>query len=132
MTTRAAVLGFAALVAAVVSVTSWSASRSTDEGQRAAVVTADEGAQLFRAKGCASCHRGPGTSGGFEVAPPLTMASSWAGSRVPGTSAEEYLAESIRAPGAVRSPAATGSLQMPALGLTDAEVEAIVAYLLAG
>ena len=94
-------------------------------------MTAEEGAQLFRAKGCASCHRGPGTKGGFEVGPPLTKAASWAGSRVPGASAEEYLAESIRAPDAVRSPAATGTLTMPALGLTDAEVEAIVAYLLA-
>ena len=33
MTTRAAVLGVAALVAAIMSVTSWSASRSVDEGQ---------------------------------------------------------------------------------------------------
>lgn len=59
------------------------------------------GATLFRVKGCASCHIGPsGTTNpgtGPTIGPDLSDAASWAGERRPGMSAEEYLAESVRA-----------------------------------
>jgi hypothetical protein len=48
-------------------------------------------------------------------------------------SAEEYVAESIRDPGAFIAPGwdtATGRPAMPDLAVSDAEVDALVAYLL--
>ena len=94
------------------------------------------GAALFRAKGCATCHHGPDTTALVgESFPDLTGASAWAGERVPGLSAADYLAQSIREPWALASPQgvpAGGQPQvMPALAVSDAEVAAIVEYLLA-
>lgn len=95
------------------------------------------GATLFRVKGCASCHIGPsGTSGpgtGPTIGPDLSDAASWAGERRPGMSAEEYLAESVRAPQAFISPAAApggpgGS--MPRLEVSDAELDRLVELLM--
>ncbi len=68
--------------------------------------------------------------------PRSPTASSWAGSRRPGLSAEEYLDESIREPWAFISPEfhASGgpTTAMPELGLSDAERDAVVAFLLGG
>jgi hypothetical protein len=67
--------------------------------------------------------------------PSLAAASAWAGSRRPGVSAEEYLDESIREPLAFISPEFHGSgptPAMPELGLSDAERDAVVAFLLDG
>ena len=93
-----------------------------------------DGATLFRAKGCASCHDGPDTTGAHGF-PNLAAAPSWAGTRRDGLSARDYLAESIREPGVFRSPAFRsegGPVDaMPLLGLNDAEIDAIVRYLLA-
>ena len=92
-----------------------------------------DGAQLFRAKGCASCHDGPDSTALMVDFTSLAHASSWAGGRRDGLSAEEYITESIRDPSAFISPAwvrggpTTG---MPDLGLTDAEIAAVVVYLL--
>ena len=91
-------------------------------------------ADLFQAKGCASCHDGPdstASSGGF---PSLVDAADWAGRRRPDMTAEAYLAESMTDPNAFISPvftAGTGpTTAMPRLALTPAEVEALVDYLL--
>jgi hypothetical protein len=79
------------------------------------------------------CHDGPDStaSTGF---PSLADADTWAGERRDGMSAEEYLAQSIREPWAFISPEfepAGGPTQaMPALGLREPEIDAIVAYLL--
>jgi mono/diheme cytochrome c family protein len=109
--------------------------------QREAVPTAGstratrafDGASLFRAKGCASCHDGPDSTALLEF-PSLADAPSWAGTRRAGLSAEEYLTESIREPWAFISPEfhpAGGPTQaMPQLGLSNAEIDAIAAYLL--
>jgi len=48
---------------------------------------------------------------------------------VPGLSAEAYVRESIREPGAFVVPGYAG-MEMPQLGLTDAEIDAVVAILL--
>jgi mono/diheme cytochrome c family protein len=100
-----------------------------------AVSSVEHGANLFQAKGCASCHTGPDTTallGGF---PSLKDAPAWAATRRPGLGADRYLAESMRAPAAFVSPAFTGSIGpttgMPQLPLTDAEIVALVDYLLA-
>ena len=92
------------------------------------------GAMLFRAKGCASCHIGPESSSGMSIGPPLIGASDWAGERRPGLSAADYLAESMRTPSAFISPEFSGGqgpmTGMPDLNLSEAEIAALVAYLL--
>ena len=95
-----------------------------------------DGEALFHAKGCATCHTGPTSSASMGEFPSLAAASSWAGARRPGLSAEEYLDESIREPWAFISPEFHGSngptTAMPQLGLSDAERDAVVAFLLSG
>jgi cytochrome c551/c552 len=97
--------------------------------------TAD-GAQLFRAKGCSSCHAGPdsaaSTGTGF---PSLAEASAWAGDRRANSSAEDYLAESIAAPDVFISPdfrpgQSGPTTAMPQLRLSSGEIDALVEYLL--
>ena len=93
------------------------------------------GASLFRAKGCASCHDGPGSTAFVPGFPSLADPGSWAGERKAGLSAGEYLAESIREPSAYLSPELERSggptQSMPELGLSNIEIDAIVTYLLA-
>jgi mono/diheme cytochrome c family protein len=91
------------------------------------------GATLFQAKGCATCHTGPTSMATMGEFPSLAAASSWAGSRRPGLTAEEYLDESIREPWAFISPVFDGSgptTAMPELGLSAPERDAMVAFLL--
>jgi mono/diheme cytochrome c family protein len=95
-----------------------------------------DGETLFHAKGCATCHTGPTSTASMGEFPSLADARSWAGSRREGLSAEQYLAESIREPWAFISPEfhASGgpTTAMPELGLSDAERDAVVAFLLSG
>ncbi len=92
------------------------------------------GASLFQAKGCSSCHDGPDTKSLIDGFPNLSDVASFAGSRKPGYTADEYVAESIRSPGEFISPAFQGGIgptdHMPTLDVSDAEVDALVAYLL--
>lgn len=92
------------------------------------------GAMLFQVKGCASCHNGPDSSLGFYGVPPLTEAGAWAGDRRPGMSAADYFAESMRTPSVFISPAFSSGFGpmtgMPDLNLDDAEIAALVTYLL--
>ncbi len=129
---RACAIG--AVVLALVTIATW------NRGEHAAVANAPpvasvaaDGAQLFRAKGCASCHDGPDSTAQFVDFPSLAHAPSWAGDRRDGVTAAEYIAQSIRDPNAFISPAWTGggpTTAMPQLGLTDAEIAAVVTYLL--
>jgi mono/diheme cytochrome c family protein len=93
-----------------------------------------DGASLFQVKGCATCHLGPDTSPIVAVGPPLVAVSSWAGDRVDGLSAEEYVEQSMRSPSAFISPEyrPTGGPNdgMPVLQLSDDEIDALVGYLL--
>ncbi len=95
-----------------------------------------DGETLFHAKGCATCHTGPTSTASMGEFPSLADARSWAGSRREGLSAEQYLEESIREPWAFISPEfhASGgpTTAMPELGLSDAERDAVVAFLLSG
>ncbi len=92
------------------------------------------GAELFHAKGCASCHDGPDSAARVGGFPPLVDARDWAGQRRPELTAREYLAESINEPDAFISPAFAGGngpvTAMPNLTLTRNEVDAILDYLL--
>jgi mono/diheme cytochrome c family protein len=130
---RIGALGAAvAVVATVGSVVSW---QRTEAAAGVGPGPLD-GAALFQAKGCASCHDGPESQpllGGF---PPLTDAADWAATRRDGMSAADYVAESIRSPSAFFSPVWHGGVgptdAMPDLGLTQAEIDAIVEHVLQG
>ena len=67
--------------------------------------------------------------------PSLADAPSWAGERIDGVSAEEYLEQSMRSPSAFISPVyrpiGGPSDGMPLLQLSDTEIAALVDYLLA-
>ena len=127
--------GVAAAVGALLAVAgSWIGWR--DEGSEPVrAAPAVDGATLFQAKGCATCHNGPTSTASMGEFPSLADAASWAGSRRPGMSAEAYLDESIREPWAFTSPefhASGPTTAMPDLGLSDAERDAVVAFLLSG
>jgi mono/diheme cytochrome c family protein len=127
--TRAAWLASAASALAVAAaVVTWAESGSGSPGPAAS------GATLFQAKGCAGCHPGPDSSPQFADYPSLVNAADWAGTRREGMDAGTYLAESIRTPGVFVSPAfrEQGPSPMPALGLSDPEIDALVDYLLQG
>lgn len=127
--TRAGWLASAASVLAVAAaVVVWVDSSSGDPAP------AVSGETLFQAKGCAGCHAGPDSSPQFTDYPPLTDADVWAGSRREGMDARAYLAESIRTPGVFVSPVfrRDGPSPMPALGLSDREIDALIDYLLQG
>jgi mono/diheme cytochrome c family protein len=123
---------FAAIVSAFGGLVGWQREPLT-----ASTVVSLDGAMLFHAKGCAACHDGPDSSAligsGF---PSLADASTWAVDRRPSLTAVEYLSESIREPWAFMSPkfspGSSGPTNaMPALQVSEAEVSAIVEYLLA-
>ena len=101
-----------------------------NDGQAGQPTTHLDGAQLFRAKGCSSCHVGPDSTTSSTRYPRLVDASVWAGNRRPGMTAEEYIAQSIREPSAFISPESTGDATMPQLDVSDDEVEALIDYLL--
>jgi mono/diheme cytochrome c family protein len=130
---RACAIG--AIVLAVVTLAAWDRGEGEAVADGTTVVDAgvDDGSQLFRAKGCASCHDGPDGHAAFDQFPSLAHAPSWAADRRSGMTAEEYIAQSIRDPGAFISPAWVGGgpvTEMPQLGLTDAEIGVLVDYLL--
>jgi mono/diheme cytochrome c family protein len=121
-----------AVVLAVITVATWNRGEQEATAVAPTAPVAD-GSQLFRAKGCATCHDGPGVRAQYIDFPSLADAPSWASDRRDGLSAEQYIAESIREPGAFISPAWTGggaTTAMPQLGLSDSEIDAIVGYLL--
>lgn len=84
---------------------------------------------------CSECHAIEGLADGL-IGPDLTNIGSVAASRKPGTSAEDYLVESLRNPdgfipdGVERATAGLMTLAI-VQDLTDEQVEALVAFLLA-
>jgi mono/diheme cytochrome c family protein len=122
-----------AVVAAIGAIVGWGTA-STEEATRAVAGDSLSGATLFRTKGCSSCHNGPETEAIVGIGPDLSDAPSWAGDRRPGMSAEDYVAESVRTPGAFISPAfepiGGPTEAMPLLDVSDAELDALVSYLM--
>jgi hypothetical protein len=92
-----------------------------------------DGAELFRAKGCVGCHSAPGSQALIGIAPDLRLLSLVADHRVAGLSGRAYVRQSIQEPQAFLVPAydSDGYPLMPALPLSPAEIDALVAYLLA-
>jgi mono/diheme cytochrome c family protein len=124
-----------AIVLAAASVVAWTdagtPAKRSDSSTRVTLV-AQDGAQLFRAKGCATCHRGPDSEPLLDGPPDLSDAGAWAGTRREGLDAAAYIRESIRDPSAFRSPEWRDSgWEMPTLPVNVAELDAIVEYLLA-
>jgi mono/diheme cytochrome c family protein len=126
---RVAVYAAAAAVAAALSLVA-AAARPDTGGDGAAL----DGAALFTVKGCAACHDGPDRTSMIGAGPPLADAPSWAGERIDGVSAEDYLEQSMRSPSAFISPAyrpiGGPNDGMPLLRLSDREIAALVDYLL--
>ena len=87
-----------------------------------------DGYAIFRSNGCASCH---GTAGQGGVGPPLI---GLLGSEVELSDGatvvadRAYLAESIKDPGAKR--VADFRLPMPSNNLSDAEIDAVIAFIM--
>ena len=84
---------------------------------------------------CYQCHMIDGISNGL-VGPDHTQIGSWAATRKPGLSAEEYIRESIKNPEVFVTKGVERAI--PGLmtetiteGLTDDQVDALVAFLLA-
>jgi cytochrome c551/c552 len=125
---RAAIYAAVALVAAALSLVT-ALVRPSEAGTPTA-----NGATLFHVKGCATCHEGPDTATMMGVGPSLAHAADWASTRVERMSAHDYLAQSMRQPSVFISPAWAGpdgpTTGMPQLQLSDAEVEALVHFLL--
>lgn len=133
---RSAALALAAALLAAASLFGWQRATPDLAGAPAASppdATVLDGAVVFRTKGCASCHAAKGTMPPYQFGyPDLTDADAWAGGRRAGLSGEGYIRESVRDPNAVLSPAYRGTSPspMPTLPLSDAEVDAVIAYLL--
>lgn len=93
------------------------------------VVAPVSGALLFQTKGCTGCHSVAGVAESSSIGPNLTRLEDVAGDRIRGMSATAYVTQSIRQP-----PAFTvegfGVGVMPTFDLSDAEVEALVDFLL--
>lgn len=113
----------AVAVLVAMSVVAWAGASDPEEPRPvAAQPTAVTGSSLFRTKGCAGCHE----SG---IGPPLTALPGVAAGRVTGMSAEAYVRQSIRDPGAYTVPGY--QVAMPSIPLSDAELESLVSFLLA-
>ena len=119
-----AVLGLATTVA-------WTRTADSDAVPGVATV-AVSGADLFRAKGCATCHDGPASTTSFHVGPNLENLPSVASSREPPLGAEDYVRRSISDPGGFIVPGYDLGERgaMPALPVTPAEVDELLEYLL--
>ena len=110
-----------ALTLAVVVIGGCAEPRATDPIQR--------GRQVYREKNCGSCHQ-IGTNGS-DIGPALTHIGSTAGAREPGTSAEDYLIESIRDPGAYIVPGYPDTMPRGLdHGMTQEDLDDLVRYLL--
>ena len=89
----------------------------------------ERGKQVYREKNCASCHQ-IGTDGA-TVGPPLTHIGTVAETRKPGTSAEDYIRESILDPGAYIVPGSPDTMPRGlARGLSQEDFDDLVRYLL--
>ena len=99
-----------------------------DGPQPAVPSVSTDGQLVFVARGCTACHTTERIQGG-SIGPDLTDLAGRAAARVPGLDADAYVRQSIRNPQAYRAPGYE-HLQMPTISLTEAELDAVVAYLL--
>jgi mono/diheme cytochrome c family protein len=139
MAERRVALAAGALTVALAAVTTWAwtarSSTAVEPAPAAAGAAAPlAGADLFRAKGCASCHEGPGVRSVIGLAPSLAAVGDWPAERRRSMPLADYLRESILEPGAFASLAFSPSgptTAMPGIAVSPAELDALVAYLMA-
>jgi len=87
------------------------------------------GAQVYREKSCATCHQ-IGTGGGTG-GPPLSHIATVAETREPGTSAEDYIRQSVLDPGAYVVPGYPDTMPRGlARGMSQEDFDDLVRYLL--
>jgi len=107
-----------------------SSATSSDTTPPASTGGAERGALLFAVKGCIGCHMHSAIPGArMQIGPDLTRLADRAASIVPGLDAPAYVRQSLREPGAYRA-AGGGTAVMPDLHLSDADIEALSAFLL--
>lgn len=95
--------------------------RATDPIQR--------GRQVFQEKNCGSCHRS-NVSGG-TTGPDLTHIGTISEARKPGVSAQDYVTESIRDPGAYLVPGYPDTMPRGLdRGMTREDFDDLVEYLI--
>jgi mono/diheme cytochrome c family protein len=111
----------------------YAAARSgDDEGAlaTAGLAQAKSGEQIFTAAGCAGCHTFAPAGSNGNIGPSLDELASTAGEREPGTSAEDYVRESLVQPDAFLAEG-FGNAMPPYEGrLTDEQIQTLVDYLL--
>jgi len=99
----------------------------------APVAALPDGKTLFQRKGCIGCHsvNAAGLKSEVNAGPELSALAQIAPLRRPGMPADAYVRESIRLPQAFRVPGfSASSLEMPTLPVSDAELDALVTFLL--
>ena len=122
------------LAADVAAYVAYASGRSgEDQGALAEAGLADAktGEQIFTAAGCGGCHTFGPAGSKANIGPSLDELASAAGDREPGTSAEDYVKESILKPQDF-TVEGFGAGVMPAFEgrLTDAQVDELAKYLL--
>jgi mono/diheme cytochrome c family protein len=113
-------------IATVVAAIAWSGDDRGSSSPPAVAASTDlvaNGRAIFTAKGCVVCHER------FQVGPDLRGLRARAGARVEGLDAEAYVRQSVREPQAFFAGSTSGAV-MPTLEVSDAELDALVAYLL--
>jgi cytochrome c1 len=130
---RLVATGLVACALGAATAVAWATTGETDPPPAAPEPVALAPAALFAAKGCAACHVGPGEEDEYRAGPDLRLLPAVAARRVPGLDAAAYVRQSLGDPGAFLAPTEEGivGLTMPRIALTAAEVDALVAYLLA-
>jgi cytochrome c oxidase subunit 2 len=83
------------------------------------------GQELFITNGCSGCHS---TGDNTVIGPGLKGVHTRAGERKPGTSADDYIKESLRAPAAFVVPG-FAPVMPPFAGLSDTDIADLVEYL---
>jgi mono/diheme cytochrome c family protein len=118
-------------MASSASISNTATSNNITAPEPASALTTERGALLFATKGCIGCHTHAAfPNARMQVGPELTGLPLRAATRVPGLDARAYVQQSLREPGAY-SAASTSTAVMPDLKLSDEEVEALSAFLLA-
>lgn len=109
-----------------------SARKGEDAGAlaEAGLGSAKTGEQIFSAAGCASCHTFAPAGSKGNVGPNLDELADAAGDRKPGTSAEDYVAESILKPQEFLVEGFGNAMPSFEGRLSDEQVKTLVEYLL--
>jgi mono/diheme cytochrome c family protein len=90
---------------------------------------APPGQRVFTASGCGACHALEGVPGAAgTVGPPLTNIGTVGGTRKPGTSAADYIRESIASPNAFTAPG-FAPVMPPGLVSNPADLDNLVQFL---